>query len=95
MNDTGTTPVQMEAFELEAPVPGQVPERVIEELRHGCRQAADLSAAFTDACKAQAEKYSIKPGALKRYIKALEGDKVDEVEQEAEDLQALISGRPT
>ncbi len=84
-----------EAFDLEPPSsPGHIPERVILELRQACATAADYSGAFSDACKAQAEKHGIKPGALKRYIKALEGDKLDDAEQEAEDLQALIeSGR--
>lgn len=71
--------------------PGQVPDRVIEELRSACHQAMDYAGAFSDACKAQAEKYQIKPGALKRYIKALEGDKLDDVEKETDDLAALIA----
>jgi hypothetical protein len=70
--------------------PGQVPQPVIDELRQACRTAADFTQAFGDACKAQAEKYKIKPKALRRYITALEGDKLDEAEAEAEDLQALI-----
>lgn len=83
-----------ESFELEPPpTPGQVPERVIDELRAACRSAVDLAQAFGDACKAQAEKYGIQPTALRRYIKALEGDKVELVDQEAEDLIALINNR--
>lgn len=78
-------------FNLESPIPGHIPERVILELRQACHTATDYAGAFSDSCKAQAEKYKIKPGALKRYIKALEGDKVEEVEAEAEDLQALIA----
>jgi len=83
-----------ESFELEPPpTPGQVPERVIDELRAACRSAVDLAQAFGDACKAQADKYGIQPGALKRYVRALEGDKLAEVDQEAEDLLALINRR--
>lgn len=74
-----------------AVVPGQVPQPVIDELREACRIASDYSAAFGDACTAQAEKYKIKPKALRLYIVALEGDKLDDVEAEAEDLQALIA----
>jgi hypothetical protein len=80
-------------FNLEPTTPGQVPERVIEELRAACHTAVDYAGAFADACKAQAEKYGIKPGALKRYVKALEGDKLEDVEAETDDLQALIEGR--
>ena len=75
--------------------PGQVPDRVIEELRTACRTATDYGQAFGEACAAQAEKYHIKPKALRRYIVALEGDKLDDVEAEAEDLQALIAGHGT
>lgn len=87
-------PVQKDAFDenMEA-APGEIPERVIVELRAACHTAANYSAAFTDACKHQAEKYKIKPGALKRYVKALEGDKLDDVEAETDDLAALIANR--
>lgn len=78
-------------FNLEAQQPGRVPESVIAELRQCCHDAMDYAGAFSDACKAQAEKYGIKPGALKRYVKALEGDKVDDAEAESEDLLALIN----
>lgn len=83
---------QTDAFDADMGVAaGEVPERVIAELREACRVAADYSAAFSDACKAQAEKYHIRPGALKRYVKALEGDIVDDVAQEADDLATLIA----
>lgn len=72
-------------------VPGQVPQPVIDELREACRRASDFSASFGEACNAQAEKYKIKPKALRRYVVALEGDKLRDVEKEAEDLQALIA----
>lgn len=81
-------------FALEPPsAPGEIPERVILELRRACSIAADYAGAFTDACNEQAEKHGIKPGALKRYIKALEGDKLDDCEKEADDLIALIEKR--
>ncbi len=89
-----STGTQTDAFDADMEAaPGQIPERVIEELREACHQAADYSGAFADACKAQAEKYKIKPGALKRYIKALEGDKLEDVEAETDDLAALIARR--
>ncbi len=94
VNDDGTKE-DIADFALEPPsAPGHIPERVILELRQACSVAADYAGAFTDACNAQAEKHGIKPGALKKYIKALENDKLDDAEKEAEDLQALIeSGR--
>jgi len=89
-----TTGTQIDAFNSDMDAaPGQIPERVIEELRAACHQAADYAGAFSDCCKAQAEKYKIKPGALKRYIKALEGDKLEDVEAETDDLQSLIANR--
>lgn len=78
-----------------AVVPGQVPQPAIDELRQACRTASDFSAAFREACTAQAEKYKIKPKALRRYIVALEGDKLADAEKEAEDLQALIEHHRT
>jgi hypothetical protein len=85
-------------FALEPePKPGQVPERVITELRGCYAEAADYTAALADAIKAQAEKYKVNPKALRRYIAALEGDKLDEAAKEAEDLEKLIAqhGPPT
>lgn len=86
--------LQTDAFDenMEA-APGEIPERVIDELRECCHQAMDYAGAFSDACKAQAEKYKIKPGALKRFIKALEGDKLADVEDETDDLATLIADR--
>lgn len=94
MTTDSTTGTQIDAFnaDMEA-APGQIPDRVIEELRACCHQAADYAGAFTDACKHQAEKYKIKPGALKKFIKGLEGDKLDDLEAETDDLAALIANR--
>lgn len=78
-------------FALEPDVePGTVPAPVIYELRRCYREAKDYAGALSDAMKAQAEKFKIKPGALKRYIAALEGDKIDEARTEAEQLERLI-----
>lgn len=70
--------------------PEHIPTRVIDELREACRVAKDFASAFSDACNAQAEKHKIAPGALKTYVKALENDKLQEAEQTADDLAALI-----
>jgi hypothetical protein len=79
-------------FALEPSEPGVVPERVIAELRRAYREATDYAAAFGDAVKAQAERYAINGKALRRYIVALEGDKLDEAAAEAADLERLIAG---
>jgi len=77
-------------FALEPVEPGVVPPRVIDELRRCYREATDYGAAFSDAVKAEAEKYVINAKALRRYIAALEGDKLDEAAKEAADLEKLI-----
>jgi hypothetical protein len=89
-----STGTQTDAFDagMEA-APGEIPERVIEELRAACHTAVDYAGAFSDACKAQAEKYKIKPKALRRFIAALEADKVDDVDKETDDLATLIANR--
>lgn len=79
-------------FALEPVTPGKVPERVIAELRSAYSIAKDYASAFGEAVKAQAEMRKIKPAALRRYIAALEGDKLDEEKAEAADLERLIAG---
>lgn len=77
-------------FGLEAPTPGAPSEYVIAELRRCYREAKDYTGAF--AIKVQAEKHKLKPAALRRYVAALEGDKVADAAQEASDLEMLIEG---
>ena len=77
-------------FELEPETPGLVPARVIDELRRCYRESRDYTQALADAVKAQAEKHGIEPGALRKYVAALEGDKTDQVSKEIEDLRRLI-----
>ena len=77
-------------FMLEPSEPGIVPERVIAELRQARTIAKDHAQAFSDAVTAQATKYQIKPGALKRYVCALEADKLEELDAETDDLDRLI-----
>ena len=80
-------------FELEPDAePGTLPAATIDELRHSYRVAKDWREAFGDAIKAQSEKRGIKPAALRRYIAALEGDRLDDAREEAEDLERLIEG---
>lgn len=79
-----------EVFELTPYEPGTVPPATMDELRHAYRVARDFATAYGDAVKAQAEKAQIKPRALRRYIAALEDDKLDEAAKEASDLERLI-----
>lgn len=84
------TPEHDLAGEVPRVGPEHIPTAVIDELREACRIAAGYSGAFSDACKAQAEKHHIAPGALKRYIRALEADKLDAATQEAGDFVILV-----
>lgn len=78
-------------FQLEPSTPvNEIPQRVIEELRAARRTAKDYAQAFSDACKGQAEKYSIAPGALRKFVCALEDDTLGNLEQEAADIERLI-----
>jgi hypothetical protein len=88
---------QVKNFELEPdPVPGEVPERVVEELRNLRTRANDAVAQWREACKVQAEKYQLKPSALRKFVNALASDKVDALEAECADVTSLIeSQRPT
>ena len=91
MNDLPTkhsdgTPVD---FALE-PSDGNIPERVINELREAYAIAKDHAQSYADAAKARAEKYKLKPGALKKYIAALENDSTDDLRDELSDLEKLI-----
>lgn len=88
MNDHQETP----DFALEPSVePGRVPERVIAQLRYACAVAKDHAQAFGDAVDAQAKKYAVNKSALKRYVKALEGDTLPELDAEAEAILALAN----
>lgn len=77
-------------FALEPDTPGIVPPRVIDELRRCYREAKDYSAALAEAVKAQAEKHSVEPGALRKYIAALESDDIEDTRKEIDDLRRLI-----
>jgi hypothetical protein len=77
-------------FALE-PSDGNIPERVITELRSAYSIAKDYAQSYSDAAKAQAELYKLKPGALKRYIAALENDSTDDLKAEASDIEKLLA----
>lgn len=83
------TEAPAEEFALE-PSDGKIPDRVIEELRHAYAIAKDYATAYSEAAKAQAEKHKLKPGALKKYIAALENDSVADLNDEISDLEKLM-----
>lgn len=78
--------------DLTGPIPkhGEILQRTIDELVEAKRRASDMAKAFGDAIAAVAEQAQIKPSALRRYVCALAGDKVDDVERETDDLAALL-----
>lgn len=92
MNPTAQQGAEAPPFDLEpSDVPtGSIPERVIDELRHARSEAKDYAQAFGDAVKAQALKYGINAGALRRYVCALEADNLEAVDAETRDLEKLI-----
>lgn len=57
-------------------------------LRSLARAAAET---FSEAVKAQAEACGLSRGALRRYICALEADKLDQLDMEADDLARLMT----
>jgi hypothetical protein len=66
---------------------------VIDELvtlRADARMSAE---SFTEAVKEQSEKAGISKGALRRYVCALEKDKLDSLDAEASDLANLLEKR--
>ena len=78
-------------FSLEPdPAPGTVPPRVLDELRRCYREARDYTAALKEAIDAQAERYKIEPGALRKFVAALEKDDVADTRKESDDLLRLI-----
>lgn len=76
-------------FALE-PSDGNIPPRVIDELRGAYAIAKDYAQSYSDAAKAQAEKFKLKPAALKKYIAALENDSTADLRDELSDLEKLI-----
>lgn len=70
--------------------PQDIPDATVEELMT-LRTAARLAAEdFGTAVKAQAEKFSCRPGALRRYVTAKEAAKLADLDAEAEDLAKLM-----
>lgn len=78
-------------FDLESdPLPGKVPKRVITELVGAKQRAQHMAAALSDAIKAQAEKYKVKPAALREYIGAVATDKLEALDAKLDHLVKLI-----
>lgn len=76
-------------FALE-PSDGNIPPRVIDALCAARTTAKDYAEAYSGAVTAQAEKYKLRPAALKRFINAREADKMDDLDAELNDLEKLI-----
>ncbi len=69
-----------------------IPKATINELV-GLRSEAKLAAeTFSEAVAAQAEKHNVNKGALKKYVSALEADKVGKLDEETAALVELIEG---
>ena len=78
-------------FALEPDVEnGKLPERVVDELVHCRTIAKDYAQAYSDAAKAQAERYGIPVGAVKRYIAWLADDKMADGRNEVDALERLM-----
>jgi hypothetical protein len=86
-----STPQVATDYKLEPSEPGGLPpQRVIDELVEARTYAKNAAEGFADAIKAQAAKFKLKPAALRKYIAAVEADKVDAVKAETEQLADLI-----
>lgn len=67
-----------------------IPKQTVNELV-GLRSEAKLATeTFNEAVAAQAEKHSVNKGALKKYVSALEADKVGKLDEETAALVELI-----
>ena len=67
-----------------------IPVPTIDELVAVRHIARDHAQAYTDAIKAQAEKYGIPRSALRRYVNAIADDKIGDLGEEQEALVALL-----
>ena len=71
--------------------PGHLSARVVDELVDLRTMARAASERFSEAIKAQAEKHELKAGALRKYICAVEADKLSELDAESDDLARLLT----
>ena len=85
-----------EVFQLspDDPPPLKIPEKTITELREAYRRATDLAEGFRESCDAVAVAHRVNKAALRRYVRGLENDELKKLDDEAEDLMALIDGTP-
>jgi hypothetical protein len=76
---------------LEATSATNIPnEHVIGELIVLRTRCGTAGADYARAIKRVAEKHKLKPGALKRYVAAVDGDKIKEARVELHDLERLL-----
>ena len=69
-----------------------IPKQTIKELVNLRSEAKLAAETFSEAVAAQAEKHSVNKGALKKYVSALEADKVGKLDEETAALLLLIEG---
>lgn len=74
----------------EIPEGPMIPRKTIAELVNARTTAKDFVKSYGDAITAQAEKYKIKKGALRKYIAAVEADKEHDLDSEVHDIEKLL-----
>lgn len=73
-----------------SPKAGEIPDSVLDELVAGKDRAKNAATDFASAVERVAEKYKVKKGALKRYVTARAGDKLDELREETDSPESLL-----
>lgn len=72
-----------------------IPQKTIDELVLLRTRAKLATENFTDAVADQAEKHKVDKGALRKYVCAVEADKVGKLDAELEAIAALINRTST
>lgn len=63
--------------------------KTLDELEHACQRAKDMTAAFNEAIKAQAQKHGMDPQALGKFVRARVNDKMQKFEAEQDTMEQL------
>ena len=63
--------------------------KTLHELEHACGRAKDMTSAFNEAVKAQAEKHGMDPQALGKFVRARVNDKMQKFEAEQDTMEQL------
>ena len=67
-----------------------IPKQTIKELVNLRSEAKLAAETFSEAVAAQAEKHNVNKGALKKYVSALEADKVGKLDEETAAILEMI-----